>query len=529
MREDRTTVLVAGGGVGGVAAALAAAERGTAVVLAEETAWLGGQLTSQAVPPDEHPWIESFGCTARYRALRDGIRAYYRAHYPLTAEARARRHLNPGASFVSALAHEPRVALAVIEAMLAPHRSSGRLRVLTGHVATAALTDGDRVLAVTFRDATTGAERVVWADWVLDATETGALLPLCGAEHATGFESREETGEPHAPREAQPRNMQAVSACFALDHLEGEDHTTDPPAGYAAWRDRFSLDAPDPRTNARVPRTLRPNPPDDPATLGPDFSNPALDRDLWRFRRIAARGNFVPGAYRSDITLVNWPQIDYTGGPVLGVRDEEAARHRAAARELSLCFLHWLRTEAPREDGGAGWPGLRLRGDVVFDTADGLAPALYVRESRRVRGERTIVEQDIAFDVRGRHGAVPYPDSVGIGAYRIDLHPSTGGDPYIDVACCPFRIPLGALVPVRLDNLLAAGKTIATTHITNGAYRLHPVEWNAGEAAGHLAAFCAAGSTKPRAVRASAALLDAYQRELIACGVELAWPNVRSY
>ena len=49
-------------------------------MLSEETDWLGGQLTSQAVPLDEHPWIEDFGCTARYRALREAIRAHYRAH-----------------------------------------------------------------------------------------------------------------------------------------------------------------------------------------------------------------------------------------------------------------------------------------------------------------------------------------------------------------------------------------------------------------------------------------------------------------
>src|SRR3712207_8348422 len=48
---------------GGCAAALAACRAGLRVVLSEETDWIGGQLTSQAVPPDEHPWIESFGCT----------------------------------------------------------------------------------------------------------------------------------------------------------------------------------------------------------------------------------------------------------------------------------------------------------------------------------------------------------------------------------------------------------------------------------------------------------------------------------
>ena len=44
--------------------------------MSEPTDWIGGQLTSQAVPPDEHPWIETHVCTATYRGLRDGIRAH---------------------------------------------------------------------------------------------------------------------------------------------------------------------------------------------------------------------------------------------------------------------------------------------------------------------------------------------------------------------------------------------------------------------------------------------------------------------
>ena len=68
--------------------------------MSEPTDWIGGQLTSQAVPPDEHRWIERCGCTATYRALRDGIRAHYRAHFPLTPAARAAPELNPGACTV---------------------------------------------------------------------------------------------------------------------------------------------------------------------------------------------------------------------------------------------------------------------------------------------------------------------------------------------------------------------------------------------------------------------------------------------
>ena len=109
-RELHADVAVIGGGTGGVAAALAAARHGLNVILTEETDWIGGQLTSQAVPPDEHPWIESFGCTRLYRNFRDGVRDYYRRHYPLTPDARARPNFNPGNGNVSKLCCEPRVS-----------------------------------------------------------------------------------------------------------------------------------------------------------------------------------------------------------------------------------------------------------------------------------------------------------------------------------------------------------------------------------------------------------------------------------
>ena len=512
--ERRADVLVAGGGLGGVAAALALADSGLDVVLAEPTAWIGGQLTSQGVPPDEHPWIERLGCTASYRRLRDGIRAHYRSLFPLTADARMATALNPGACFVSRLGHEPPVAVAVLVSMLAPALASGRLKLLLRHEPVAAVVDGDRVAAVELRDHASGDVRTISADWVVEATETGSVLALAGVEHVTGFESRESTGEPHAPDRAQPDNLQPVSVCFALEHRDGEDHTIDRPAGYERFAPRFSWTAPDPRTNRPVQRRMEPNPDDDPLRTGPDFDDPSLDRDLWRFRRIAARRLFAPGAYPSDITTVNWPQIDYSDAVVLDAGGPAAAD----ARQLSLSFLHWMQTEA-------GFPGLRLRGDVMGGAPDGLALHPYIRESRRLRALRTVREQDVALAVRGDHGAVEYPDSVGIGAYRIDLHPSTGGDGYIDVACCPFQIPLGALIPQRVENLVAAGKAIGTTHVTNGAYRVQPVEWNAGEAAGYLVALCAARSTTPHAVAASAELTAELQSRLLAAGVELRWPE----
>ena len=103
-REIAADVVIVGGGLGGCAAALAVLRSGRTAVLTEPTDWIGGQLTSQAVPPDEHPWIERFGASASYRKLRHEIRAHYRRHYPLTAEARANERLNPGNGSVSAFA-----------------------------------------------------------------------------------------------------------------------------------------------------------------------------------------------------------------------------------------------------------------------------------------------------------------------------------------------------------------------------------------------------------------------------------------
>ena len=90
----QTEILIIGGGIGGCAAALAAAQSGRQVVLTEESDWLGGQFTSQAVPPDEHGGIEYFGCTASYRNFRNRVRKYYRRNYPLTEAVKALKEVS---------------------------------------------------------------------------------------------------------------------------------------------------------------------------------------------------------------------------------------------------------------------------------------------------------------------------------------------------------------------------------------------------------------------------------------------------
>jgi hypothetical protein len=520
MEVLRTDVAIIGGGLGACAAALAAARLGRRVILTEETLWVGGQLTNQAVPPDEHPWIEELGATASYRALRQGIRAFYRGHLPLTSTARADAHLNPGNGWVSRLCHDPRIAVAVLHQMMVPHQVNGRLFIMHPYRPVRAWTHGDRITGVVVRGLTSGRDWLIEAPFFIGASPYGELLELAGVEHVVGAESRAETGEPHAAEQADPRDQQAITVCFAMEYLPGEDHTIDKPLQYDLWREFQPPGWPGPLLawTTVCPETHEP--------LTRHLFEADDRRPWWTFRRILDRTNFVEGYAPGDITVVNWPQNDYWFGPVVGVDPAEQARNTEAARQLSLSLLYWLQTESPRPDGGVGYPGLHLRRDVVGGTAHGLAPAPYVRESRRLRAEFTVLEQHIGYPTRP-DGPEIFDDSVGIGAYRIDLHPRVSGAGYLDIGCWPFQIPLGAMIPIRVENYLPGGKSLGVTHITNGAFRLHPVEWNVGEAAGLLAAFCLERHTTPRAVRHTPALLDDFQALLVRQGIELRWPSLK--
>ena len=529
--NSRADILIVGGGTGGCAAAMAASSMGMRVVMTEPTDWIGGQLTSQAVPPDEHTWIERFGCTGRYRRFRNGVRDYYRANYPLTAAARSDPYLNPGYGFVSRLCHEPRVALAVLEQMLAFPRAAGVVEVRLRRRPVAVDTQGDRVRAVTLLDLESGHTETVEADYVLDATELGDLLPLAGVEYVTGYESQAQTDELHAVSgEAQPDNVQAMNWVMALGHDPDGEHHIEKPAQYERWRDYKPELCPSwgaPLLSWERNKTHGDDVWHDDLVLFPHESRLETPTDgLWHWRRIAYPGHYAPGVMPHEKSLVVWFQNDYFMNNVIDKPEQEAQRYIEEARQLSLSFLYWMQTEAPRPDGGVGYPGLYLCPDVM-GTSDGLAKQPYVRESRRVEAQVTVTEQHIGVDARpGATGAEPFHDAVGVGCYHIDLHASSGGDNFINLDSWPFQIPLGALVPVRVANLLPAGKNIGTTHISNGAFRLHPVEWNIGESAGLLAAFCIKNNVPPQAVRETQALLQDFQDLCVAQGIELEWPAV---
>nr|WP_297425394.1 FAD-dependent oxidoreductase [uncultured Actinotalea sp.] len=493
--DGRVDVLVVGGGLGGVAAALAAADAGAVVVLTAEEPVIGGQVTAQAVSPlDEHPLIETTGAPASYQEFRRRVRAHYGGL------------VNPGGGWVSRLCFEPEVGRVVLEGMLAEHVAAGRLRVETSRRPVAARTDpatGD-VVAVELAGPG-GRTDVHRAAVVVDATELGDLLVLAGTDTVIGSEGQDLFGEPHAvPGGPDPA---AEQSCTWVAALRLEDHPTTPvsaPVDHQrlAAEQPFGLDLAGWDGTVHRYGMFRD---------GPDGRPP-----FWTYRRVRDAAQLGG----RDAIVLNWAGNDYAGS---GLVADPARTHRGA-RDLTLAFVHWLQTEAPRDDGGRGHPEIALAPDVT-GTDDGLALAPYVRESRRLASAHPVTEHDLVAAGGAEHARV-VADAVGTAWYHADLHPRIGYPDSVYAPTAPFHVPAGALVaePGRGPaNLLAGAKNLAATQVAAAAYRVHPGEWSVGEAAGVAAALAVATGRRPADLLRSPGGVRDVQLALLRRGTPLVW------
>jgi hypothetical protein len=528
-------VLVVGGSTAAYSASLAALEAGAAVLLVQPTQLVGGQYTAQALPasddpPERAPKPLQSSAQLDPAQLDDGdlfcgsalLRAFRRRQQQLQPVG-GRVIDNPGAGWVSHFAVAPDTALQALEEPLLPHLASGRLRIVPFAEPEAVEFDAGsppRLKAVRFHDTACDVHFRVEADVVLEATDLGDLLEVAGIASRVGQEARAETGEAVLPEQPVPLCQQAFTFGIVVERASPAPGEMVPePAGYG--REPWLQQADFPTSFwLRGSGRWQEKP----------FFHPG---GMFRYRRLAC---VAPDEQvrHGDVTVLNWGTSplrpdgpvgcgnDYRFGCLTGVSREERRLHLERGRARAQAYLHCLQSEHGLE--------LRPRGDLTW-TADGIALEPYIREARRGVALTTIRHEDVARRFfPGQARARSFIDSVGIGAYHyLDFHPNlTPG--HVELGddgkeSLPFTVPLGALIPVATDGLILSAKSIGTTHITNAAYRMHPVEWAIGEAGGRLAAFALAEGVSPRQVALDPPLLRGFQSVLTAAGVPIHWFN----
>ncbi len=202
------------------------------------------------------------------------------------------------------------------------------------------------------------------------------------------------------------------------------------------------------------------------------------------YNAFMARGREVCGlfekpfvSWRNDVALFLGPrQSGYDPTDVDDMTAVEVRSHQAMEQHLAYYRAHA--------------PGF----DQAFLMLS--APQLGVRHTRRLKGMSAVLREQWP---RG----TPLPDEIGVSPSVSPKFPS-------------ISIPYGALVPVRLDGLLACGRHIACDPNSHGFMREIPQCWVTGQAAGVAAALAAAQGVQPRDVD-----IAALQSALLAQGVYL--------
>ncbi len=129
-------------------------------------------------------------------------------------------------------------------------------------------------------------------------------------------------------------------------------------------------------------------------------------------------------------------------------------------------------------------------------------PMCQLRETRRIRGDVVIDELDVD---AGR----TYADVIAIASSAFDPHGYYSSD-YSFAGLMPSTkhvkkdvvvyVPLRAILPQGLENIMAVGRCYSTTHDVQAIVRMNPDVLNLGYAAGYAAAMCVKGGGTPRTV-----------------------------
>jgi FAD dependent oxidoreductase len=496
--EQSTDVVVVGAGTGGVSAAIQAARLGAQVALLEETEWIGGQMTASAdATMDEG----NSGITLNsglYAEFVQRMQAYYLARGKSvgTCYGRDTNHC-----------YEPAVIQQILFEMIhdANDQSKGHVNVYLREKVVKVLGTDQVVSGVITQN-----HRVFHSKVVIDATEFGDVLPLTPAAYRIGHFTSAAPGksciQDIAYMPILKKYLNGVPPGLLMQHAPpGYD------AEFVAYMRRF-LRADGNPTGSQVPVNLDVH---NRLRALPDLSNP---------------DNYTASAPRNvSRTALNWFN-DYPADTDLFDRAKRKSI-MCAAKLRSLDVIYYIQHDL----NGNLWSVANDQGyDTAYNREENSCPNIphefkpleanfpplpYIRESRRLIGEYTLIGEDVrreeAWPTSARFTDIPlwtiFSDSIAVGDYTVYLH-DCKTDPDLEhdldhVTDMPtefrhgaFQVPIEVLIPERVNGLLAAEKNISESRIANSATRMQPITMLVGQAAGALAAIAVSQNIEARKV-----------------------------
>ncbi|MGA8897343.1 MAG: FAD-dependent oxidoreductase [Planktothrix agardhii] len=468
MNHLQADVLVVGGGTGGTAAALQAARRGAKTILVSQWPMLGGMLTSAGVvAPDGN----------ELAAFQTGIWGAF------LRELNHRQPQGLDNAWVSFFTYHPQIGANIFADWV---KAEPNLLWIPEQQPLEVIKQGNKITEVRFNSCT------IHAKIILDGTELGDLLELAEIPYRWGWEPKDQWQEPSAPIELSTLMKTTPPKPPVHRGLGGGQAPT-----WVFIMQDFGEGNIAPEIDI------------------PPIDTPELFTNAWQNYDIESFLNY--GRLPDNKFMINWPiqgnDYDQNLDRLIGSNSERLQFWQESFYH-SLSFARFIQTKLGSRYGLAtgtfpieNRPNFNINPDIL--SAFALHP--YYRESRRIEGLKTIIEQDILPIENGYTAPLPLNEAgeceaIAIGNYANDHHytqfqltlqPKSlrwGGR----WTGTPFTIPYRASIPINTDNLLVCEKNICVSHIANGATRLQPVVLGIGQAAGMAAALCIEQGIQPQ-------------------------------
>ncbi len=445
---SETDVLIIGGGASGTAAGIQAARMGVKTLIAEESTWLGGMLTSAGVSAVDGNYRMRSGL---YDEFVDALADHYGSYGALQS------------GWVSNVLFEPHVGDAIFKELAAAQSPFLEIRYNTSFVRAKKTSWGWKVTLQ--QD---GRKKKVKTRILIDGTELGDVAKAVGVPYSIGMDARSETGESIAPEQANDI-VQDLTYCMTLtDYGPDADKTIAKPADYNPELYYNCCDNPHNFNTEGVPGQS-------------GYRKADTKQSLWSASMMLNYGK-LPVTRGGAKYMVNWP-VD-ANDVYVNIIDATPERRQAAldsCKNITLGFLYFLQTEL-------GYKNLGLSEDE-YPTPDLLPFIPYHRESRRIDGVVRFTVDDAAHPFRNNL----YRTALGSGTYPVDHHHYRNAQwmklPKLYFYPIPsFGLPAGVVLPKEVEDLIVAEKSVSVTNIINGTTRLQPVVLQIGQASGAMAA-----------------------------------------